>query len=253
MLGDGGAGERRFRCTDVLIAQDESRWVVVSFRVSMVLSVLVLVCANVLSNRVPGASVAIGVGLTGALVVIARGSGLGLSDLGLTRSSWSAGLRWGGGFAALAAVGYGLALVIPATRAAVAGTGSGSWAQALLQVLVVIPLGTVIPEEFAFRGVLWGLLRRRSGRWAATLVSSVLFGFWHVLPALAGGAANQAVDDVVGGGTLGVVVRVVGTVLFTGAAGVLFCELRVRSGSLLAPTLAHWSVNGLGVLFVTLA
>jgi membrane protease YdiL (CAAX protease family) len=41
------------------------------------------------------------------------------------------------------------------------------------------------------------LLSRRSGRWTATLVSSVLFGFWHVAPALAGGAANQAVDEAV--------------------------------------------------------
>jgi membrane protease YdiL (CAAX protease family) len=74
-----------------------------------------------------------------------------------------------------------------------------------------------------------------------------------VLPALAGGSANQAVDAVAGGGTLGVWFRVVGTVLFTGAAGVFFCELRVRSDSLLAPMLAHWAVNGLGVIFVQLA
>jgi membrane protease YdiL (CAAX protease family) len=36
--------------------------------------------------------------------------------------------------------------------------------------------------------------------------------------------------------------------LFTAAAGVLFCELRRRSGSLLAPIGLHWAVNGLGVL-----
>ena len=159
----------------------------------------------------------------------------------------------GGGFAVLAGAGYGVALLVPAARAAVAGSGSGSWTQALVQALVVIPLGTVIPEEFAFRGVLLGLLSRRSGRWTATVVSSVLFGFWHVAPALAGGAANQAVDEAVGGGPLGVLLRVAGTVLFTAAAGVVFCELRVRSGSLLAPMLAHWSVNGLGVIFVYLA
>jgi membrane protease YdiL (CAAX protease family) len=52
----------------------------------------------------------------------------------------------------------------------------------------------VMPEEFAFRGVLRGLFVRRWGRWAATGVSSVLFGFWHVAPALAGGSANRAVD-----------------------------------------------------------
>jgi membrane protease YdiL (CAAX protease family) len=34
---------------------------------------------------------------------------------------------------------------------------------------------------------------------------------------------------------------------------VLFCELRARSDSLLAPMLAHWAVNGLGEVFVQLA
>ncbi len=39
-----------------------------------------------------------------------------------------------------------------------------------------------------------------------------------------------------------------GTVLFTGLAGVVFCELRRRSGSLLASAGLHWATNGLGVL-----
>jgi membrane protease YdiL (CAAX protease family) len=36
--------------------------------------------------------------------------------------------------------------------------------------------------------------------------------------------------------------------LFTGLAGVVFCELRRRSGSLLASAGLHWATNGLGVL-----
>ncbi len=195
---------------------------------------------------------AVGLGLTGALAVVARLSGLSAADLGLARSTWPAGLRWGGACAAVAAAAYGTALLIPAARDAVAGTGTSSWAQTLLASLVVIPLATVIPEEFAFRGVLWGLLRRQSGRRVATAVSSAIFGLWHVLPSLAGGAANEAVDGVVGGGAAGVALRVVGTVLFTAAAGVLFCELRARSDSLLAPMLAHWAVNGLGEIFLQL-
>jgi len=46
-------------------------------------------------------------------------------------------------------------------------------------------------------------------------------------------------------------VSVLGTVLFTGLAGVVFCELRRRSGSLLAPAGLHWATNGLGVLAAT--
>ena len=56
-----------------------------------------------------------------------------------------------------------------------------------------------------------------------------------------------------GGGTLGTVLRVGGTVAFTGAAGVVLCELRVGSGSLMAPMLAHGGINCLGVLFVQVA
>ena len=45
------------------------------------------------------------------------------------------------------------------------------------------------------------------------------------------------------------VVRVVaGTVAFTILAGIVFAELRRRSGSLLAPAGLHWATNGLGVL-----
>jgi uncharacterized protein len=37
-------------------------------------------------------------------------------------------------------------------------------------------------------------------------------------------------------------------VLFTALSGVVFCELRRRSGSILAPAALHWATNGLSVL-----
>jgi membrane protease YdiL (CAAX protease family) len=49
------------------------------------------------------------------------------------------------------------------------------------------------------------------------------------------------------------VLRVAGTLLVTACGGVVLCELRRRSNSLLAPIAAHWAINGLGVLFVMLA
>lgn len=212
-----------------------------------------LVAINLAQFRWSPWTVLIGVLATVALALVARWARLGPADLGLARSSAPAGLRWGGAFAAAVAVGYGLALLIPAARAAVDGSTPGSWPAVLWSMAVVIPLGTVLPEELAFRGVLWGLVRRRSGPRAATLISSGLFGLWHVTPALGGGAANAAVTDAVGGGTLGVLVRVAVTVLFTAGAGAVLCLLRARSDSLVAPLLAHWSVNALGLLFVQLA
>jgi membrane protease YdiL (CAAX protease family) len=194
----------------------------------------------------------VGIGLVGGLTVVARASDLSAADLGLARRTWASGLRWGGVAAAVVAAGYGIAALIPGIAGAVAGDAP-SWPDALLKALVLIPLTTVIPEEYAFRGVLWGLLRRQSGRRVATAVSSALFGLWHVFPALGGGAANDSVAGVLGGGVAGAVLRVAGTVLFTGLAGVLFCELRDRSDSLLAPILLHWAVNGFGELFILAA
>ena len=211
--------------------------------VTIPLSLAVMLLANLSFHRWPTWSVLVGVTTTVALAGLARWAKLGVADLGLARTAWSSGLRWGGACVAVAAAAYGVALLIPAARAAVTGA-EGSWSQALMAALVVIPLGTIIPEEFAFRGMLWGLAHREWGRWAATFVSSTVFGFWHVAPALGGGSANEAFDSLVGGGTLGLLLRVAGTVVFTGVAGVLFCELRIRSGSLLAPVLAHWAVNG---------
>jgi membrane protease YdiL (CAAX protease family) len=41
---------------------------------------------------------------------------------------------------------------------------------------------------------------------------------------------------------------VLGAVAFTALAGLLLCELRRRSGSLLAAAALHWATNGLGLL-----
>ncbi len=100
---------------------------------------------------------------------------------------------------------------------------------------MLIPVGTVLLEEVAFRGVLWGLLRRAYGTATATIVSSLLFGLWHALPSLGLASDNQAITQTIGTGRSAQVVTVLGTMAFTAGAGVVFCELRRRSGSLLAP------------------
>jgi membrane protease YdiL (CAAX protease family) len=219
--------------------------------VGLVLAVLAV--ARVIDAVVGGAHLAVGLGLAACLVLIARAEGLTAADLGADRSTWGSGLRWGLAAAALVGVAYALALLAAPVRDALPG-GQGQFGpQALGAVLVVVPLGTVLPEELAFRGLLLPLLGRRQGLRAATLMSSALFGLWHVLASLGGGTANAAIAGVVGGDAAGTAVRVLATVLFTALAGVGLCWLRLRSGSLLAPALAHWTVNGLGVIVALLA
>jgi membrane protease YdiL (CAAX protease family) len=217
------------------------------------LVIVALAVGLVVDRAVPGGHLAVGLGLVACLVAIARGQGLTAADLGLARSTWPAGLRWGAVAAALVGTVYALAYVTGPVREALPDGEGGLGRAALWTVLVVIPLGTVLPEEFAFRGLLLALLGRRYGMLAGALLSSGLFGLWHVVPSLGGGMANATMASVVGADTAGMVVRVVATVCFMSLAGVVLCGLRLRSRSLVAPVLAHWTVNGLGVIVAALA
>jgi membrane protease YdiL (CAAX protease family) len=221
--------------------------------VGLGLVLAVLAVATAVDHAVTGAHLAVGLGLAACLVVIARAQGLTAADLGLSRSSWPAGLRWGAAASGLVAAAYGLGLLVAPLRHALPDVHGQLGPGTLWAVLVVVPLGTVLPEELAFRGVLLALLGRRHDVRTATLVSSALFGLWHVLASLGGGAANAMLAGAVGGDTAGTAARVVATVLFTSLAGVVLCWLRLRSRSLLAPALAHWTVNGLGVMVALVA
>ena len=131
---------------------------------------------KVVDRGVSGAHGAVGLGLIGCLLVIGRAQGLAAAELGLDRSSWPAGLRWGAAAATLVGVAYVLVYLTGPVREALPDGGGGLGRVALWRVLVVIPLGTVLPEELAFRGLLLALLGRRYGVLAGILLSSGLFG-----------------------------------------------------------------------------
>jgi membrane protease YdiL (CAAX protease family) len=211
-----------------------------------------LVAANLLEHRIlPGAPGVVAGALVLAMLGVARASGLTFAELGLARGTWARGLRWAAGPAAAVVLACALVVLVPALEDRVAPVG-GSWAGVAVRVLVVLPLLTVIPEELAFRGVTWALLRRAAGTRVATLGSSVLFGLWHVLAALGGGPANETAAGALGEGAAGVAARIGGTVLVTFLAGLLLCGLRAGSGSLLAPIGLHWAANGAGIVLVHL-
>ncbi len=209
----------------------------------------VLAVVNVVDVRVAHASLVLGPVAAAGLLALARWAGLSWPELGLGRGTWRRGLIWAGSAIGAVAVVFTIGAALPLTRDAFRDARYQlGWEHALLTAFLLIPLGTVIFEEVAFRGVLWGLLRRGHGTLAATGVSSVLFGLWHVLPSLGLASDNQVIGSTVGTGKSGQAISVLATVLFTSLAGVVFCELRRRSGSLLASIGLHWATNGLGVL-----
>jgi len=216
---------------------------------AVVVTVVILAIVNVVDVRVPHASLAAGPVCAALLLWLARLAGLSWAELGLGPGTWRRGAKWAGAVIGIVALVIAVGAALPLTRDAFHDSRYDlSWPQAVLTAFVLIPVGTVLLEEVAFRGVLWGLLRRLGGTALATAGSSALFGLWHILPSLGLATDNEAVGSAVGKGNSAQAVTVLGTVLFTAASGVVLCELRRRSGSLLAPAGLHWAVNGLSVL-----
>ena len=181
----------------------------------------------------------------GAALAVAAAAGLTTADLGLGREELRPGLRLGSAAAAATAGGWVLIAAVPATRPVlrderIAGLSGRAVAY---QVLVRIPLGTVLWEETAFRGMLQAALCRVMPGGAAIAVTSCIFGIWHIGPTAGALRINGLADrpgKILAGVTAGVAA--------TAAGGMLLSWLRVRSGSLAAPILLHLATNCGGAL-----
>jgi len=184
---------------------------------------------------------------TTALALIAWTTGATRADLGLERQYLRSGLLYGAGAFGLVLLVLVIGAVIPATngflhdsRAQISGS------RMLYELAVSILLLTAIPEEFAFRGVLLGSALRLWGPWRASLITSALFGLWHIVPTLHTMRDNRAVSFA-SASILGESLVVLGSVAVTFVAGLVFCWLRLRSRSLVAPVMAHFATNGLAL------
>ncbi|MBW3595584.1 MAG: CPBP family intramembrane metalloprotease, partial [Actinobacteria bacterium] len=126
--------------------------------------------ANVVATSLLGA-VAIG-------ILDLSASDLGISELSLADAAvgLAIGVAVGSGVFVVAATPRGAHLVADRRVAGLSG------AMLAYQMLVRVPFGTALLEEFAFRGVLFASWRDR-GVLVATIISSVVFGFWHITPA----------------------------------------------------------------------
>jgi uncharacterized protein len=202
------------------------------------LAVVLVVAAgwNVVGNLVlPGSLyVPANLAVAAALVALAHRAGLGTAELGLERRRVPAGLAAGLAAATVVAVALAVASTVPAVEEAFEAAeldADGTFDRWFVP-LVRIPLGTAVFEEVLFRSVILGALLRRHCPRTAVVVSSALFGLWHVVP-----ASESAGADLAG------IAEVLGTVAATAVAGVAFALLRLRSGSVVAPVLAHAAVN----------
>lgn len=140
------------------------------------------------------------------------------------------GFRWGLASAAVVLAGYAVVLAVPSLRRLPLEIAVRAPETSTLEWIALhIPVGTVLAEEAIFRGTLDPLLAESIGPPALAL-SATDFGLWHIQPA-------TAVGD-----------PVLPTVLATTVAGLVFGELRRRSGSATAPALLHLALNAGGAL-----
>jgi membrane protease YdiL (CAAX protease family) len=190
--------------------------------------------------------VPLNVAAAAVVVTAARRRGLGPEAIGLDVRRWRGALAHAAAPSVAVAAGLLAAVATARLRPLLADARIGRLGPAAVgyQALVRIPLGTVLLEETAFRGVLPAAWEQAGLPPApATLVSCGLFGLWHVRPTLAAldanglGAAPTCRLEVV---ALAVIV--------TAVAGAYLAHLRRRSGTVLVPAVVHATSNSLATL-----
>lgn len=215
--------------------------------------IVALVVLNVVNNRVAPQSHYLLWTFGGSVGLLALGllDGNSWTDMGLGVAYLLPGLIWAavciGGVTAVYLIGSAFKRTRTAFQDERMTELSGG--RMVFQALVEVPFGTVLLEEIAFRAVLLSMLVRRFGLVWGIVISSVLFGLWHILPSIGTHEQNPALGSLVGEGRRGNILAVALSVLTTTIAGVLFAGLRLLSGSVLAPMGLHWATNGLGYAF----
>ncbi len=218
---------------------------------SALLSLLVFVNVSQLFTSWPYSWLIIIVS-AGLLLLIARSNGLSFDDIGLSKRTVSKGLIWGGIVALIVIFTFIIVFMVD-RNAFLDSRYHNSLNKAIFVALIIISLHTVLFEELAFRGVLWSIFRRLKGVKFATIVSSLLFGIWHIVPSLGLDHSSNGISSVIGNSNNAQIIAIIVVVCVTSLTGIGLCELRRRSDSLIAPFLAHWAINGGAVIFAALA
>lgn len=206
--------------------------------------------ANIIANEVLDEAwhIPFNLGILGVAILIARRAGTTWTTMGLRTDRLKRGFTFGGIIVAIIVAGVGIAIALPATRELfrddrIIGS-SVAWVS--FQAFVRIPLATALYEEVLFRGIVFGMLIRRRSPLVAGLMTSVLFGLWHILPTIDTLQTNPAGNLFTG--IIGVAIAIVGAIAGTFIAGLGFLWIRLYANSTYASVLAHIGTNSVAIL-----
>lgn len=208
------------------------------FALQAISIILLMVVYNLLLHRIVPKKYHLPFALisTSLVVLFAYQADIDIAQLGF--QNIGSGLLYGGVMAIGLNLFFAVALSIKATRSLfVDARVDGLTLRGLARrTLIDIPLTTVLFEEVLFRGLIIAILQTQYEDWWAIVGSSILFGLWHIMPAMEFAKTNKKASGFP-------LATILGTVLFTAASGLMFGWLRIASGSIIAPMLLHFASN----------
>ena len=219
------------------------------------LSVLLLVysvAANLLPPKLQAATY-VPLNLAVSVLLIAwayKGAGLSLAQIGIRLDTAKNSAVWGLFLGLAIGLPTFLVICLARPRLGIAATSEAasiaSLSQLLIRILIMIPLGTVVLEEIAFRGVLPQLFLRGLSQPVAILMANLVFGAWHIgLYVRTMGLAKPPAQSSIAGFALLALAAIMG--------GILMGLLRSRTANLIGPMIAHWIINALAVIALSLS
>jgi membrane protease YdiL (CAAX protease family) len=214
--------------------------------------IVIATYANIISNLVLDDvwHIPFQLGILGISMLIATRAGTTWTSMGLRKDRAKRGFIIGGVIIGLIAFGFVVAVaaaaVFPDVRPMFDNTGvvENTTGFVLFQAFVRIPIATAFYEEVLFRGVIFGMLTRRHSPLLAAVITSLLFGLWHIAPTIAD-PPNAQLDP---NSLLDIAKLAVFAVVGTAPAGLGFLWVRLFANSVWAAVLAHIGTNSVGIL-----
>lgn len=222
----------------------------------VVLIALILLYSTVLEKAVPKRfHLYLNIAITALAILLGLAFGLNFEKMGLSLNKILPGI-----FVAITAVavivtGTSIIATIPFLRRFFLGDDLKHASGKLItyEATIRVPFGTALVEEVLFRGVLLGLLLQHNSTLMAMVISSAIFGLWHILPTISMLEENSIIAKANKELKRRKYSSVIGVIIITSTAGLVFAWLKIIANSLIAPWLVHWSINSSGMLGVAIA